>query len=94
MTLREHVRHIRRAFPSRLLHHYACLKRNIFRNSNSNKLATLTLKLQPHAMRNILDALSPNSLVQFGVQSDIFHTHGLLSKVDYGLDSPGCPLLE
>jgi hypothetical protein len=45
-------------------------------------------------MGYVFDTLSPNSLVQLGVNPDILHTHSLLRKLHNGLDGPGCPVLE
>ena len=45
-------------------------------------------------MGYVLNTLSPNSLVQLRVQSDILHVHSLLSKLYNGLNSPWCSLFE
>ncbi len=47
-----------------------------------------------YPMGNSLDTLRPHSLVEFGIQSDVGGAHGLLGKVDYGLDGMGSTLLE
>jgi len=45
-------------------------------------------------MGNSLDSLSPDSLVEFGVQSHISGSHRFLGKVDHGFDGPGSSLFE
>jgi len=52
------------------------------------------LKSDSDPVRYVLDTLGPKLLVELGVESDIIGAHGLLSKVDYGLDGPWCALLE
>ena len=56
--------------------------------------ALRTLKLHSYPVRNGLDTLRPQSLVQFWVQSDIGSLHLRLSELDDGLDGPRSPLLE
>jgi hypothetical protein len=45
-------------------------------------------------MGNSLDSLSPDSLVEFGVQSHIGGSHRFLGKVDHGFDGPGARFLN
>lgn len=57
-------------------------------------IVTFPLKLDPQPMGDGLDALGPDGLVEFGVESDVGGAHGLLGKVDDGLDGPGSALFE
>ena len=45
-------------------------------------------------MRNGLDALRPECLVELGVEADVRGAHRLLGEVNDGLDGPGSTLLE
>ena len=45
-------------------------------------------------MRDRLDALLPERLVEFGIETDVLGAHRLLGELDDRLDGPGCPLLE
>ena len=45
-------------------------------------------------MRNGLDALRPECLVELGVEADVRGAHRLLGELDDGLDGPGSTLLE
>lgn len=54
----------------------------------------LTLKLDPYSVRNGLDTLRPQSLVEFGINPDVFCAHRFLGEVHYGLDGPRSTLLK
>ena len=53
-----------------------------------------TLKLHAYPVRNGLDALRPQRLVELGVKPNVRGAHRLLREVDDRLDGPGSPLLE
>ena len=53
-----------------------------------------TLKLYAYPVRNGLDALRPERLVELGVEADVRGAHRLLGEVDDGLDGPRSALLE
>lgn len=53
-----------------------------------------TLKLHSYPVRNGLDTLCPQRLVELGVNTDVRGTHRLLCKLDDRLDGPGSTLLE
>ena len=53
-----------------------------------------TLKFNPQPMRDSLDSLRPDGLVEFGVESDVRCAHCLVSEIDHGFDSPRSTLFE
>ncbi len=53
-----------------------------------------TLKLDAYPVGDGLDALCPESLVEFGVETDVRGAHRLVREVNDGLDGPGGALLE
>ena len=54
----------------------------------------LTLELNPYPVGHALDALSPDRLVELGVEADVLGAHGLLRELDDRLHGMGGPLLE
>jgi len=55
---------------------------------------TFSLKLHPQTMGNGLDSLSPDSLIEFRIKSDIRSAHGLLSELYDGFHSPWSTFFE
>jgi hypothetical protein len=84
-----------RASPLHFRRHFAFLKMNTLRRRSKQIVKAIhTLKLHSYPVRNGLDTLRPQSLVQFWVQSDIGSLHLGLGELDDGLDGPRSPLLE
>ena len=54
----------------------------------------LTLKLDPYPVGHALDTLSPDRLVELGVEADVGGAHGLLGELDDRLHGMGGALLE
>lgn len=63
-------------------------------SSDSPNTKELTLKPDTDSVRNTLDSLRPQSLVELRVEADVGGAHRLLCEVDDRLDSPRCALLE
>jgi hypothetical protein len=53
-----------------------------------------TLELHPQTVGDCLDSLSPDRLVEFGVESHIRGPHRFLGKLDHGFDGPWGTLFE
>lgn len=80
----------------RFHHHYVFLyqpKEISFRILHIH-INILTLKLYTYPVRNRLDSLGPNSLVELGVETNVGRAHSFLSKVDNGFDGPRSTLFE
>jgi hypothetical protein len=80
-------------------HHYVGLYRKIHSISPPKQLVfqeglQLTLKLHSYPMRNGLDSLCPNLLIQLRVQPNITRAHRLLGKLNDRFDGPRCSLFE
>lgn len=90
----EHAKRMYRASPSRSPRRFASLYPEIQSAASRLESNKLTLEFNPNPMRHRLDALRPHRLVQLGVDADVGGAHRLAGKVDDGLDSPGCALLE
>jgi len=57
-------------------------------------VVSFTLESDSYSVRNGLDALSPECLVEFGVKSNVLCSHFLLCECDDGFYSPWSTFLE
>jgi hypothetical protein len=64
--------------------------------STTPKIIIIIRTLEPHPqpVRNGLDTLRPDGLVEFRIESDVARAHRLAREFDDGLDSPGSTLFE
>ena len=62
--------------------------------SDADKKPSLTLELNPYPVGHALDTLSPDCLVELGVEADVRGAHCLLGEGDDGLYGGRCAAFE
>ena len=62
--------------------------------SQAHTAPPLTLKLDPYPVGHALDTLSPDRLIELGVEADVLGAHRLLGELNARLHGMGGTLLE